>query len=86
MSPDVLLECPRTSFRDVLRVNVTERVWHSPPRSMPLSIELCSRVDSMFASIEIHTGPQKPSTLLFQHNAYNYIQGVFALKEFESGK
>ena len=30
MSPDVLLECPRTSFRDVLRVNVTERVWHSP--------------------------------------------------------
>ena len=31
MSPDVLLECPRTSFRDVLRVNVTERVWHSPP-------------------------------------------------------
>ena len=31
MSPDVLLECPRTSFRDVLRVNVRERVWHSPP-------------------------------------------------------
>ena len=31
MSPDVLLECPRTSFMDVLRVNVTERVWHSPP-------------------------------------------------------
>ena len=30
MSPDVLLECPRTSLRDVLRVNVTERVWHSP--------------------------------------------------------
>ena len=30
MSPDVLLECPRTSFRYVLRVNVTERVWHSP--------------------------------------------------------
>ena len=30
MSPDVLLECPRTSFRDVLRVKVTERVWHSP--------------------------------------------------------
>ena len=30
MSPDVLLECPRTSFRDVLGVNVTERVWHSP--------------------------------------------------------
>ena len=30
MSPDVLLECPRTSFRDVLRVNVMERVWHSP--------------------------------------------------------
>ena len=30
MSPDVLLECPRTSFRDVLRVNVTKRVWHSP--------------------------------------------------------
>ena len=29
---DILLECPRTSFRDVLRVNVTERVWHSPPR------------------------------------------------------
>ena len=28
MSPDVLLECPRTSFGDVLRVNVTERVWH----------------------------------------------------------
>ena len=27
---DILLECPRTSFRDVLRVNVTERVWHSP--------------------------------------------------------
>ena len=36
MSLDVLLECPRTSFRDVLRVNVTERVWHSPPRA-----ELC---------------------------------------------
>ena len=33
MSPDVLLECPRTSFRDVLRVNVTERVWHSPSPS-----------------------------------------------------
>ena len=32
MSPDVLLECPRTSFRDVLRVNVTERVWHSPQK------------------------------------------------------
>ena len=32
MSPDVLLECPRTSFRDVLRVNVTERVWHSPSK------------------------------------------------------
>ena len=31
MSPDVLLECPRTSFRDVLRVNVTERVWIFPP-------------------------------------------------------
>ena len=31
MSPDVMLECPRTSFGDVLRVNVTERVWHSPP-------------------------------------------------------
>ena len=30
MSPDVLLEGPRTSFRYVLRVNVTERVWHSP--------------------------------------------------------
>ena len=30
MSPDVLLECPRTSFRDVLRVNVTERVWIFP--------------------------------------------------------
>ena len=30
MSLDVLLECPRTSFGDVLRVNVTERVWHSP--------------------------------------------------------
>ena len=28
MSPGVLLECPRTSFRDVLEVNVTERVWH----------------------------------------------------------
>ena len=35
MSPDVLLECPRTSFRDVLRVNVTERVWHSPPPNPP---------------------------------------------------
>ena len=30
MSPDVMLECPRTSFRDVLGVDVTERVWHSP--------------------------------------------------------
>ena len=30
MSLDVLLECPRTSFRDVLRVNVTERVWIFP--------------------------------------------------------
>ena len=30
MSPDVLLECPRTSFRDVLRVNVMERVWIFP--------------------------------------------------------
>ena len=30
MSPDVLLECPRTSSRDVLRVNVTERVWIFP--------------------------------------------------------
>ena len=28
MSPDVQLECPWTSFRDVLRVNVTERVWN----------------------------------------------------------
>ena len=32
MSPDVMLECPRTSFRDVLGVNVTERDWHSPLR------------------------------------------------------
>ena len=38
MSPDVLLECPRTSFRDVLRVNVTERVWHSPPPHTDLSV------------------------------------------------
>ena len=30
MSPDVLLECPRTSYRNVLRVNVTERVWIFP--------------------------------------------------------
>ena len=30
MSLDVLLECPRTSCRDVLRVNVTERVWIFP--------------------------------------------------------
>ena len=30
MSPDVLLEGPRTSFRYVLRVNVTERVWIFP--------------------------------------------------------
>ena len=29
------MECPRTSFRDVLRVNVTERVWHSPPPGQP---------------------------------------------------
>ena len=35
MSPDVLLECPRTSFRDVLRVNVTERVWIFPPPIYP---------------------------------------------------
>ena len=28
MPHDVLLECPRTSFRDVLGVNITERVWH----------------------------------------------------------
>ena len=32
---DILLECPRTSFRDVLRVNVTERVWISPPPCHP---------------------------------------------------
>ena len=31
--PNILLECPRASFRDALGVNVTERVWHSPPRS-----------------------------------------------------
>ena len=30
MSPDLMLECPRTSFRDVLRENVTERVWIFP--------------------------------------------------------
>ena len=30
MSPDILLVCPRTSFRDVLGVNVMERVWYSP--------------------------------------------------------
>ena len=30
MSLDVLLKCPRTSFRDVLGVNVTERVWIFP--------------------------------------------------------
>ena len=29
-SPDVLLERPRTFFRDVLRVNVAERIWSIP--------------------------------------------------------
>ena len=33
MSPDVLLECPRTSFRDVLRVNATERAWIFPKQA-----------------------------------------------------
>ena len=32
MPHDVLLECPRTSFRDVLGVNVTESVWHCAPQ------------------------------------------------------
>ena len=41
MSPDVLLECPRTSFRDVLRVNVTERVWHSPLRYIVVDRSIC---------------------------------------------
>ena len=41
MSPDVLLECPRTSFRDVLRVNVTERVWISPGQKSVWRSLLC---------------------------------------------
>ena len=32
MSLDVLLECPRTSFRDVLGVNVTESLDFPPPK------------------------------------------------------
>ena len=62
MSPDVLLECPRTSFRDVLRVNVTERVWHSP---LPPSFILNAVKAIFFAGFVIFLilPPFGPSTI-----------------------
>ena len=46
-SPDVLLERPRTYFRDVLRANVAERIWGILPQGggecMPKSATLFAK-------------------------------------------
>ena len=55
MSPDVLLECPRTSFRDVLRVNVTERVWIFPPLS-PGEMNCCHLRTFLFYGVDTFAG------------------------------
>ena len=77
MSPDVLLECPRTSFRDVLRVNVTERVWHSPP---PVSVRLRGHIGESFSPREKKANEgERESRLLHE---VNLVGQVFQVGEF----
>ena len=54
MSPDVLLECPRMSFRDVLRVNVTERVWISPG----INRVNTNNYDYIYKAVDRRRGPE----------------------------
>ena len=74
MSPDVLLECPRTSFRDVLRVNVTERVWHSPPSA--LTVSKCENFGPIFPILKWENKSKYVNSFLKSHNTLTMGGGV----------